>query len=922
MTPILLECIEPPDVSTIERSFESLHQSNFISDPSDEGEITTLGSLVVALGIDLTLGALVGLGIQFGVGPEAIQLAAILSFPKTPWAMSSPLYHDTDTFNDIVSKTFVSRCIFDAGLYSDPLAISNLLHDYAKCKERKQFCHKHRVSMSRMHHLSGTVESLKRRVANCLKVNIGVLETKEPARSMAHAKINILRILQVWLFCDTMIVHSPSKKKMPSVKGGAMIVQLEGPPISRGHLAQVLDRKRHPFELASSGKVVRQGNFNPEYLMMGDYADYFQGFDTRFASYVLEKKVDFSFYFVGNSLKIFVPADIWEQGDQLKNNILNKIPAQILEMSYFQNTGAGNQRGIRGRACGAWYPQDNTSTSKHAPMKRLFVLSTVLSKSQTKHFKRHVDQEVNGKFDSVKSILSCNITWSNRNVLLLISSSGECNSVSNADLNDLFSAPDVTSFPLTSTMKQCVKFPLEKTHVNEDSPGEGQALINDLPEGARLLSVLASERRRENFIRFSDGSNVQSHSNEQEVYSDVNLPKAFRINGNRWKRMNGGATVYVPVNCIPVSSLPIDDGKELFCCCANTLELRGGACRVEGITMLPPGRLFVALALLCFGVNPRTGLPVDNSDFYEQPEDEKKESIEPNSTVQQALNWIHENEKHHVQQEYMRVVNALHFHEICMEIGETLTCQPDKIAALCALFDGVNGPMAPWDDYDLSLNAAMIYARPKCIPNKTYDAISSFEKALPERDAAESVSSVTDQENKPRPSKPMAMKPEAKDKSKNKNQIFACVSCNTIFKKWNTCVKHRDECCPGTRFSKKKAMSLAERLADNNPTPASPSESKGRNDEANVHLAEQQKSGVLVPKLVWTCQHCKEAFGKKKLCEKHIKTCSFVASKAYKPKMMYEGCGKLFESSKKCNSYIKKGCDRYSTAMDAALEPT
>ena len=106
VTPILLDCLEPPDLSTIEQSFQLLHASNFIFSPSDEGAITSLGSLVVALGIDLTLGALVGVGIKFGVAAEAIQVAAILSFPKSPWAVSSPMYHDKDTFNEIVLKTF------------------------------------------------------------------------------------------------------------------------------------------------------------------------------------------------------------------------------------------------------------------------------------------------------------------------------------------------------------------------------------------------------------------------------------------------------------------------------------------------------------------------------------------------------------------------------------------------------------------------------------------------------------------------------------------------------------------------------------------------------------------------------------------------------------------------------------------------
>lgn len=54
--------------------------------------------------IDLRLGALIGLGIQFGVAPEAIELAAILSFPKSPWAISSPMYHDANTFNALACK--------------------------------------------------------------------------------------------------------------------------------------------------------------------------------------------------------------------------------------------------------------------------------------------------------------------------------------------------------------------------------------------------------------------------------------------------------------------------------------------------------------------------------------------------------------------------------------------------------------------------------------------------------------------------------------------------------------------------------------------------------------------------------------------------------------------------------------------------
>ena len=96
---VLLDCLEPPDITTIDRSFASLFKSRFITTPDDSCEITNLGKFVQALGIDLMLGALIGLGIQHGVGSEAIQLAAILSFPQTPWAMTNPLIHDVEYFN-------------------------------------------------------------------------------------------------------------------------------------------------------------------------------------------------------------------------------------------------------------------------------------------------------------------------------------------------------------------------------------------------------------------------------------------------------------------------------------------------------------------------------------------------------------------------------------------------------------------------------------------------------------------------------------------------------------------------------------------------------------------------------------------------------------------------------------------------------
>lgn len=104
---VLLDTLEPPNTSTIDRSFQSLFQSHFITAPSDECEITTLGNFVSSLGIDLALGSLIGLGIQFGVGPEAVNMAGVLSFPKTPWIMSNPLIHEHNDYNGMMSIYFI-----------------------------------------------------------------------------------------------------------------------------------------------------------------------------------------------------------------------------------------------------------------------------------------------------------------------------------------------------------------------------------------------------------------------------------------------------------------------------------------------------------------------------------------------------------------------------------------------------------------------------------------------------------------------------------------------------------------------------------------------------------------------------------------------------------------------------------------------
>ena len=249
---------------------------------------------------------------------------------------------------------------------------------------------------------------------------------------------------------------------------------------------------------------------------------------------------------------------------------------------------------------------------------------------------------------------------------------------------------------------------------------------------------------------------------------------------------------FVPENNVPIACLPTNSSLELFACCANTLELRGGACRVEGITMLPAGRMFVGLALLSFGVNPLTGGVISSRAIDEYTE-EKKEGGEMNPLVRESLWWIYE--KGNVpsdQQEQWRIEAAIDFHASCMSLGETLQCQPDKIRAMCAFFDGVGGPMTLWDGYEVSLHTASASLRSK----------KSVKKADRQRDLQltavdEGPSGATSQ--KASDSDILLLTPQstiAKKKKKPGKTVFTCDNCTATFSKRKALRKHRETCCP------------------------------------------------------------------------------------------------------------------------------
>jgi HrpA-like RNA helicase len=104
---LLSRLIEPPERGNIARSIEALFKQRFLTEASESSHLTSLGSFVVALGIDLCLGTFIGLGFILGLPAEAITLAAVLSFPKSPWSIANASFHESSKYN---GTTNLSAC--------------------------------------------------------------------------------------------------------------------------------------------------------------------------------------------------------------------------------------------------------------------------------------------------------------------------------------------------------------------------------------------------------------------------------------------------------------------------------------------------------------------------------------------------------------------------------------------------------------------------------------------------------------------------------------------------------------------------------------------------------------------------------------------------------------------------------------------
>ena len=711
VTDVLASCLEPPNLRTIDRSFESLFQSNFITSPQDDDSchITQLGHFVSVLGVDLALGSLIGLGIQFGIGAEAIQLAGILSFPKSPWVQSNPLYHDAREFNTMTSTTFTSRCYFDNNLFSEPMAVMNLLWEYDKIPLGNDFkwSRKHGIHLPRLKRLSGTCINLKRRVSDFLKIPNEFIEVISPPRSMPHGKITILRILQVWVFHETIIQFDPTLLPFDKTPRNELVIPLwqNSARIEKTNLDQIFnDPKRHPFSLIGQSCVETKGSLP---LLADDQQERFdilENIQERLVSYSTEKEVEVVFVTFKDLVVLYVPTSDTEK-------LLRDFPILsegcVDMITFSAKVSRKKSRGRGERPCGSrtlTMHHENRASAVNDDMKlwnRMMVSQRYKKICQgcaayvevTMSLKIHLNFSIEAVVDPLKiKILKFSLMVE-----------GLPNGISEQDLKDLFASTSIHSTKNIQQKPQKLVFPMivdKVARLGDDVNSVNQPLLQCIPEGARLLSVLASSRRGKdntaihlslNEKKNDDDNDIKQDSNDKEELVIFLPPKQMNIM-KRWKRFGiPNSQVYVDANSVVGTVVPMFGTAVLYCTCSDTLEVIGGGLRANGgLTLLPPGKLFLQLCRFTFGQY-------------------KQENVDDGSYIEKAILLVDPDCSKAARKALKkRIKKAVEFNQSSMALGEQLQCFPEKVKMLLDIFNGVDGyenPNTFWEDLDVNVFA-------------------------------------------------------------------------------------------------------------------------------------------------------------------------------------------------------------------------
>ena len=601
---------------------------------------------------------------------------------------------------DMTSTTFTSRCYFDANLFSEPMAAMNLLWEYNEIPTSDEFkwSRKHGIHIPRLKRLNGTCINLKRRVSDFLKVPNDLIEISSPPRSMPHGKATILRILQVWVFNETLIQFDSKSVTLEKTQNEVIVPLLDNSVrIEKTNLNQIFkDPERHPFSLIGQSCIVTKGSVPLNVKAPRGCFAILESLQERLISYSTEKEIEVLVVAFKDSRVLFVTATHHEELLQ-DLPILDRSGVDFVTIS--AKVSMKKSRGVGERPCGLRIVTelDAKRTSTIDGNEKLWI-RVILSendmmywKSCDAYFKTSMSTKIYLNFSAECVVDPLKLKRLNFSLTI----EGIAKGISDQDLKDLFASPNIESTKIVKPVPQKLIFPIIPNNmvpikakvaaINVNS-SLNRPLIQCIPEGVRLLSVLASSRRgKDNTIHLSPTPTDKKNKTDKNVAVDQDKddkealvicmnPKQMNIM-QRWKRFGAPKSqVYVDANSVVGSAVPIHGTEMLYCTCSDTLEVRGGGLRANGgLTLLPPGKLFLQLCRFTFGQY-------------------KQENVADGSYVEKTVAMVDPDcSKAAKKILKRRVKKAVEFNESSMSLGEQLQCFPDKVKMLLDIFNGVDG---------------------------------------------------------------------------------------------------------------------------------------------------------------------------------------------------------------------------------------
>jgi hypothetical protein len=571
----------------------------------------------------------------------------------------------------------------------------NLIWDFQLSHDNMRFCSDFNVTLPRLQRMISIRNGIVCRISNFFKCSESQFRVQNPPSQMPHSKIVILRIILVWVFHENIIQTFHASNAV----NGSVLVSLSKDEIQNHHLQQILDETQQPFQLINHKEILQKGVLDCV-QQREDLAQYMSFYEERLLSYCIENNIEIASYRISSSSVVFLVDREVAQSSSFSQIFYGMLQGYFIS-NVFVAPYSGQRPEYTARSpCSNWrvmYGSEDCSQFGIGTFR--FVRFMSYQKEEIKELSNFIKTRATSYVDKV---LYCHFTVTmqkgvTKSVNYSLHSLGNVERMSIQDLVDLFSTRNVSE-PKKASITQKVRFdwspnlPLKYNnddcheamsgHVESFSSWNHPHLF-DIPAGARLLSVLASSRKKEHCIEFANNT---SNSGGKCLTVELNWMET-RIS-ERWSDFrNSNTRAYVEVNSVPAAALPLEGPQEIFAVAGTFLELATGGVRVSSLTLLPPGRLFLLLCFKSFGLHPGR---ISFSNEREEIEECKKWlEFEPrtgNVNIDGTLNATE------------RICQAIEFHNNSIKTRSALEVYPELIIKLLSIFDQVDGyECVPWE---------------------------------------------------------------------------------------------------------------------------------------------------------------------------------------------------------------------------------